>query len=233
MEPNTSDFHLQAEGDGVPSELENKVSGSSNSELSDSGDSSDSDNLRTISGTGHEREFSPEINPYRNYSTDERLKLAEASYWQKLSKFKNNEGPKPKAAPIARNYNISDRTLRRHISTPGAMTRSEQHASMQVLSVAEEAALIDRLGFLNEWNIPADKDQVICLAEAILHTRNPQRTLGKDWFYAFCQRHKDKIRFVYAENKSKERCNADNWDLMDDFFWKVCNSTSLSYEFPN
>ncbi|KAG0124864.1 hypothetical protein HOY82DRAFT_543476 [Tuber indicum] len=61
-----------------------------------------------------------------------------------------------KVAPIARLYSINERTLQRHIRGDTKLTRTEQHKSMRRLTEGPEIALIKRLLYLNEWNIPAN-----------------------------------------------------------------------------
>lgn len=178
-----------------------------------------------------ERELSPKIDPKRKYTSDEQLKLAMISYWQKMREWEKpkherigsgKEMKKPTAAAIAREYNVKERTLQYHLTHPTVQTRKEQHQSMQVLTVGEEKALVERLQYLDDWNVPADKLQITILAEAILHKRNPDRNLGKDWFYAFQTRHNNELTFVYTQNIDSTRINyAKNWDLIDDYFGKV------------
>lgn len=125
------------------------------------------------------------------------------------------------AAPIAREYNVNERTLQKHIKDSTIRSRSQQHATMQKLTEQEEASLVSRLLFLDSWNVPADRDQVTVLGEALLHQREPELYLGETWYYNFCRRHKNKIKFVYCKQKDKRQANAENWEIMNDFYMKV------------
>ena len=189
-----------------------------------------------------ERDLSPVLDPNREYTDDERLAFALASWHAKKREAEKERLTTtkrisdPKAAPIARLYSIDERTLQRHIRGDSKFTRAQQHKSMQRLTEGQETALTNRLLYLDEWNIPADRTQVVILAEAILHScsdvssigtvaENPEsserQTLGKDWFYSFQSRHRDQLKFVSAKNKDKLRCNAEDWHLMNDFYTKV------------
>lgn len=71
-----------------------------------------------------DRELSPEIDHTRNYTNDERLHLALASYYGKMETYNaRNEGKKPQAASIARQYGVAERTMQRHVSHPTTKTR--------------------------------------------------------------------------------------------------------------
>ncbi|KAL0633516.1 hypothetical protein Q9L58_007548 [Maublancomyces gigas] len=126
-----------------------------------------------------ERELSPAVNNRRNYTAEERLSLALASYFAKLEKYEERGNKKPMAAPIAQEYDVNERTLQKHIKDPTKQTRSQQHMTMQKLTNQEEASLVARLQFLDTWNVPADRDQVIELGEALLHKHSPDEHLGE------------------------------------------------------
>lgn len=128
---------------------------------------------------------------------------------------------KPMAAPSAREYNVNERTLQKHIKNPSIQSWSQQHATMQKLKKEEEAALVSRLLFLDSWNVPADRNQVLALDEALLHQHKPGLSLGETWYYNFHRRHESQVQFVYCEQKDKRRANAANWNVMNDFYTKV------------
>lgn len=183
-----------------------------------------------------QRSESPCLDPTREYDDQERLNFALASWHAKKKRVeeeklaKTTHIPDPSAADIARLYDVNVRTFQRHIQKPNTQTRFQQHKTMQKLSEAQEAALVGRLRYLEEWNIPADRAQTVILAEALLKSTKteasdsstePLVSLGKDWFYRFRSRHADEVKFVFTQNKDKSRCNAEDWDLIDDFYWKV------------
>ena len=88
------------------------------------------------------------------------------------------------------------------------------------MTVAEEAVLVQRLVFLDNANIPADRETFYRLAHALLHRRDPHRELGRDWINRFLERHSD-IKYGLAKTIATNRANAQSWDIMDDFFAKV------------
>lgn len=92
---------------------------------------------------------------------------------------------------------------------------------MQRLTEGEEQAIVNRLLLLDSRNVPADKQQVMKLGNAIYHARSPTSNLGERWYYKFRERHKHQIRFVVCTNKEKERSNAEDWHMMVDFYTKV------------
>lgn len=117
-------------------------------------------------------------------------------------------------------YDVTEPTLRRHIKTPGQKTKAEAFEEMQVMTVEEEKVLVERLLFLDDFNVPASKATFYELAHNLLHRRDPNRQLGRDWIYRFLSRHPE-CRYVLVKNIASNRANAINWDVMDDFFWKV------------
>lgn len=168
-----------------------------------------------------ERELSPAVNNQRNYMAEERLSLALASYFAKLEKYEERGDKKPLAAPIAREYDVNERTLQKQIKNPTKQTRSQQHATIQRLTEEEEASVVAGLRFLDSWNVPADRDQVIELGEVLLHKRNPDEHLGETWFHNFRRRHQQEVHFVYCGTKNKNRANAEDWNIISDFYIKV------------
>jgi len=121
---------------------------------------------------------------------------------------------------IAKLYGIAETTLRRHIPNPGQCTSEETTQKTQALTVAEKAVLVKRLVFLDDTNIPADRETFYRLAHALLDHRDPNRELGRDWLNRFLERHLD-IKYVLAKTIATNRANAQSWDIMDDFYVKV------------
>lgn len=114
---------------------------------------------------------------------------------------------------IAKLFAVPETMLRRHIRTPNQQTVAEVQISCQVLTLtsAEEQVLVERLLFLDDFNIPASKAVLYEMAESLLHKRDPGYRLGKNWIYRFLNRHEE----------CRDWANAHSWDVMDDFFWKV------------
>jgi len=91
---------------------------------------------------------------------------------------------KPVFLKIARAYQVSGATLWRRIKNP---TRNGE--TVQALTPVEEKALIDHLQFLDNCNIPADRETVYSLAHALLHRPEPGRVLRQCWLDQFLNRH--------------------------------------------
>ncbi|CUS11287.1 unnamed protein product, partial [Tuber aestivum] len=85
---------------------------------------------------------------------------------------------RPVVLQIAKTYGISEATLRRYIKNPHQQTVQQAAENAQVLTCAEESVLVDRLIFLDDCNIPADREIFYQLAHKLLHCRVPNRELG-------------------------------------------------------
>jgi hypothetical protein len=156
-----------------------------------------------------------------SYSKYERLVLALSHYHADLTRhLETSTFPKPVVLQLAKIYGISEPTLRRHIKNPGQKTRKDIDIDKQLLTPGEEQVLVRRLLFLDDFNIPASREQVYELAHAILRQREPDRIIGKDWFYRFLDRHEE-CRYLLVKSICTSRANAVSWDMMDDFFAKV------------
>lgn len=163
------------------------------------------------------RTIFPEVDHTKVYTPAEKLDLALSQYHAELQQHNVNPeaNKKPVVLKIARAYQVSEATLRRRIKNPTTSTEKKQ-----ALTPVEEKALIDRLQFLDDCNIPADRETVYSLAHALLHRREPGRVLGQCWLDRFLNRHPE-IKYVYVKTISTSRANAESCDIMDDFFWKV------------
>jgi len=159
----------------------------------------------------------PEVDHTRVYTLAEKLDLAMSHYHAELQQYQVNPqtNKKPLVLKIARAYQVSEATLERRIKNP-----TPNGERVQTLTPVEEKALINRLQFLDNCNIPADRETVYSLAHALLHRREPGRVLGQCWLDRFLNRH-PQIKYVYVKTISTSRANAESWDIMDDFFWKV------------
>jgi hypothetical protein len=167
----------------------------------------------------------PEIDHSSPYSKHDRLMLALSHYYAILYQYKDDSTRqrKPNVSKLARDYSITESMLRRHLKNTSLRTLAEAHQDQQVLTVTEEKVLVDRLLFLDDFNVPADRDSLYTLAHALLQKRDPNRQLGRDWMYRFLSRH-PQCRYVLVQMIATDRANAESWDIMDDFFGKVCSS---------
>lgn len=157
------------------------------------------------------------------YTQSERLELAISHYHSELYQYQVNPSPnnKPVVLQIAKAYGVPESTLRRHIKNPSQQTIEEAAQKAQVLTPAEEKVLVERLIFLDDCNIPADRDTFYSLAHSLLHRRVPNRELGRDWILRFLEWHPE-VKYIYVKTIATSRANAKSWDIIDDFFWKVC-----------
>lgn len=163
----------------------------------------------------------PTVDHNHQYSKHECLVFARSHYFAELNQHNPENTQKPNVLKIAKLYGVPEATLRRHLKNPSQRTAAEYHADTQILTVQEESVLVERLLFLDDFNIPASKVIFYQLAHGLLHRRIPGRQLGRDWIYRFLERHTE-CRYVLTKAIATNRANAVSWDIMDDFFWKVC-----------
>lgn len=169
------------------------------------------------------REAVPKIHtPDREHLPEERMEYALAEFYMNKAAYNAGETKlKPKVARIARIYHIPRKTLNNHLKNPNITTKKVHNESMQVLTPLEETALANRLLFMDQFNVPADRKTLFELAHNLLHEREPERILGKRWIYAFLRRN-PACHFVKTKNIERSRYNAaQNWDVLDDFYAKV------------
>lgn len=166
------------------------------------------------------------------YTRNQRLVIALSHYYAELQK--HTESPttttKPVILQIAKLYDVSDATLGRHIRNPTQRSQEDVHKEQQVLTPEEETALVERLLLLDDFNVPASKSQLYRLANALLHRREPKKTIGSNWIYRFLSRHEE-CRYLVVKAIASNRANAVTWNMIDDFFAKVCeiSACDMSY----
>lgn len=153
----------------------------------------------------------PEVQYDREYSKNERLELAKAHYHADYQRHLVDPAfKKPIVSRIAKLYDIVDTMLGRHVRIGRPqMSLKELHIQQQALTVGEETALAERLLFLDDFNVPADKRVFYELAHNLLHRRDPDRILGRDWIYRFLERHLN-CRYVMVKAIASTRANAIN-----------------------
>lgn len=102
----------------------------------------------------------PDIDHSCTYSQSQRLELALSHYYTLLYEYQVDSGfrSKPVVLQIAKAYGVPESTLRRHIKNPSQQTAEQAVQKTQVLTPAEEQVLVERLIFLDDCNIPADRD---------------------------------------------------------------------------
>lgn len=179
-------------------------------------------------------ETRPKIDPNRSYTRDERLWIALADYHNQLKAYNMNsfdkKAKKPKVTQIASLYQIPESTLRGHIHHPERKTNTEIHHNQQLLSPSEEDELAQRLLFMDDFNIPATKSDCEKLALHILKQHKPDATrIGDHWLYRFLQRHNE-CQFIFTKTMKRNRANAENWEIIDDFCWKVNCKFGIYYK---
>jgi hypothetical protein len=164
------------------------------------------------------------LNPNRKYSKEELLKFAEAEYWDLMAAKSRGEIEKaPSAREVAIKYLIKPRTLQDHIKKPLRRTHADYSSTLQWLTPVQEQALAERLVLMDDWNCPASKAEALELGQIIWEkNRKPTdpKELGNHWFTGFLDRHPC-FKFVYVNCKDRLRCNAEDWNLWDDYFAKV------------
>jgi hypothetical protein len=169
------------------------------------------------------------LNPNRKYSKAELLKFAEAEYWDLMAAHSRGEiATAPSAREVAIKYLVKPRTLQDHVQNPMRRSKPEYYTTRQWLTPAEEQALEERLILMDDWNCPASKAEALELGQLIWEknrTPTDPEELGDDWFLGFLKRHPC-FKFVYVNCKDRLRCNAEDWNIWDDYFAKVRSSTN-------
>lgn len=124
----------------------------------------------------------PEIDHSITYLKPDRLTLALSYYHANLRQYQEDSRPskKPNVSQLTRQYSITESMLQRYINNIDPKTFSESRQELQVMTVTEEAVLVERLLFLDDFNVPGDRDTLFNLAHALLHQRVPDRQLGRD-----------------------------------------------------
>ena len=163
------------------------------------------------------------FDPDRDYTTDERLRIALTDYHLQKKEYDNGQRRvHPNVAALARLYAVKEPTLRDHIKNPSRKTLSELHSDQQLLSKEEEGELLKRAQFMDDFNIPPDRETLEELALILLRQRHPTcEKIGQRWINRFLQRHREDCKFVTAKQISADRANADCWETNIDFFQKA------------
>lgn len=166
----------------------------------------------------------PTISNDKTYTKTERLHIALSYYHQELQMHTQNPptAPKPIILQFAKTYDVNETTLQSHINNRLQKTYEEVNQESQLLTSDEEKVLVERLLFLDDFNIPTSKSQLYELAHTVLHRRLPGRTMGVNWIYRFLKRHHE-CKYILVKTIATNRANAVTWDMMDDFFAKVRN----------
>lgn len=165
----------------------------------------------------------PFFNPDEDYSQIQHLQIALAKHAiQKQQYTSGDHNQPPNVAVLARLYGVKEATLRGHIKNPNRMTQAEQHRKQQLLTTEEEHELVQRALFMDDFNVPPEKETFELLALELLQQRKPgYKSLGIHWINRFLKRHKDECKFVFAHQIAQNRANADCWEINNNFFEKV------------
>ena len=82
--------------------------------------------------------------------------------------------------------------------------------------------MLKRVQFMDDFNIPPDRETLEELALILLRRWHPTwEKIGQCWIKRFLQRHREDCKFVTTKQISADRANADCWETNVDFFQKV------------
>lgn len=123
-------------------------------------------------------------------------------------------------------YNILETLLQQYICTPNQKTLTEIYTDCQIFTSAKEEVPVERLLCLHNCNMPASHNVFHELCHNLLHKHDPGRILRCNWIYYFLERH-EAVYYVLTKTIATNHANAQSWDVMDDFFWKVCINFSM------
>ena len=126
-----------------------------------------------------------------------------------------------KAAEV---YGLAYTTLYRRVH--GSLTRVQGHAHQQLLSAAEERAILHWIIKLEEWGFPPWIEHVkeaVILPEAYWPENE---TIGKNWITRFLNRHPELVS-KYSSQFDKKRMKANDPDLIQSLPENSCSSTKL------
>ena len=117
--------------------------------------------------------------------------------------------PRPNLSDIARQYQVSEATLRRRVK--GGRSRLTAAADRSWLTEAQTQTLISHLHTLAERGFPATRKDVALYALEIASTNHPDlKSLGKGWVDRFLTRHADKLPRAWTSNLDHSRAAAVN-----------------------
>jgi len=136
------------------------------------------------------------FDPDHGCNADERLRIALGDYHIQQQEYDNGQRQVcPKVAALARLYAVKEPTLRGHIKNPSRKTLSELHSEQQLLSKEEESELLKRAQFMDDFNIPPDRETLEELALSLIRQRHPTRSrIGQHWIHRFLQRHRQECK---------------------------------------
>jgi len=91
-------------------------------------------------------------------TADERLRIALADYHiPKQGHYNGQRKGPPNFATLTRFYPVNGSTLHGHIKNPSRKPLSELHSEQQLLSREKETELLKRGLFMDDFNIPPDR----------------------------------------------------------------------------
>ena len=126
-----------------------------------------------------------------------RLEEAVKSYHQRIA-----EGDEyVSIRRVADEWDVIYSTLARRLN--GMRSTKEQIQSLQILTPAEESALIDQIVWLQKHGFPPRPDYVKHLVRGMLKEKNSSHELGKDWLQKFCFRHLEMKKTIVSPRDYK------------------------------
>src|SRR5437868_13860629 len=125
------------------------------------------------------------FDPDHDYTADEHLRIVLTDYHVQKKEYDNGQREvPPKVAVLARLYAIKEPTLRGHIKNPLQKTLFELHHDQQLLSKEEESELLKRALFMDDFNLPPDRETLEQLALTLIRQRNSMQTrIGQHWIH--------------------------------------------------
>ena len=131
-----------------------------------------------------------------------------------LDDLKSQE--KPLIRATARKYAVPYETLRSQYKGI-CLPKAQYHETRQLLSHQQERVLLKHIETLSERGIPPTNSIIKNLAREICGEQP-----GKNWVYAFLQRHDSEVASVSLEGFDLSRQKADNYVSIKQYFDLVC-----------
>jgi hypothetical protein len=105
--------------------------------------------------------------------------------------------PRQSIQTIAIEYNVPYSSLQQRLK--GRQPMEQHHEARQLLTPAEEAAVISYLDFMARTGFPYQQRHVVATAQYVLSKRSQDVVLGKNWYARFSKRHPE-VRAKYCRD---------------------------------
>ena len=150
--------------------------------------------------------------------------LREKQITNAIRAFRNGNYPSISATAVA--FDLPKSTLAYRMSGQ-RVSRQKAHVDQQLLTEAEERALVRWIKRLDDWGFPPRLDMVKEMArmlvgkkkEGLISMEGGSIGLGKNWLSRFLDRHKD-IASRYSSNLERQRAYANDPKTINDYFRK-------------